>query len=145
MPSGGIKREKILSFLADLEKRLKRLKELRRLPRAEFLADFRNVDATIYNLQVAIEAMVDTCNHIIVREIHQSPKTYADSFQILAQAGILPEEDLPLYIAMAKFRNRVVHMYDEVTPAQVYEILQDHYDDYQRFIDQIQRYLEGRT
>ena len=41
---------------------------------------------------------------------------------------------------MAKFRNRVVHMYDEVNKEEVYDILLNHVEDFGLFIQSVVNY-----
>jgi uncharacterized protein YutE (UPF0331/DUF86 family) len=42
---------------------------------------------------------------------------------------------------MIGFRNRVVHGYQQVTPERVYEIASDELVDFERFIEQILKFL----
>ncbi len=43
---------------------------------------------------------------------------------------------------MVKFRNRVVHLYQEVNDRIVYEILQSDLEDFRKFVQQILAYLD---
>lgn len=101
------------------------------------MSDFRNIDSAKYNLQTAIEAMVDTCNHVISRTLHEIPTSNADSFRILCDNEVLSKSDKMTYIRMAKFRNRIVHMYDEVNNEEVYNIVTEHLGDFETFIKDI--------
>lgn len=49
-------------------------------------------DSAKYNLQTAIEAMIDIGNHIISRKGFEIPKTYADTFEILHKNGIIEKK-----------------------------------------------------
>lgn len=62
------------------------------------------------------------------------PKTYADVIKLLVIAGIVPVEKEANYVNMVKFRNRIVHMYDEVNLKEVYDILQNNLDDLRGFV-----------
>jgi len=42
---------------------------------------------------------------------------------------------------MAKFRNRLVHIFWEIDDARVYQILKDHLGDFKKLVDSIARFL----
>ena len=86
--------------------------------------------------------MLDIANHIIARHSFEIPKRNADSFIILCKHGIFNREMQATYVAMARFRNRIVHMYDDVDNREVYRILQEHLNDHYSFIRDIVRYIE---
>ena len=85
--------------------------------------------------------MIDIGNHIISRKGLKTPKTYSDTFEILFNGNILPKKDVGTYKLMARFRNRIVHFYDEVNDKEVYKILQNSLDDFESFIRHINKIL----
>lgn len=117
-----------------IEKNLARLAILRDLPRAEFLADFRNVETAKHLLQTSIEAMMDIGAHILARQRLPTPQEGAGVFRQLGEAGLLPPERVPTYAQMVRFRNLVVHLYQEVDADRVYDILQSDLDDVRGFL-----------
>ncbi|WP_434509824.1 type VII toxin-antitoxin system HepT family RNase toxin [Desulfitobacterium sp. AusDCA] len=118
---------------------LNKLNSLRQLNKDEFLNSFQAVDSSKYNLQVAIEAIIDIASHIIAREKMGVPATSADAVKLLSEHGLFNEQQTLRTIQMIKFRNRIVHLYQEVNNEQVYEILQTGLSDIQEFIDQIEK------
>lgn len=120
---------------------LTKLNVLSQFSIADFISDFKNFDSAKYNLQIAIEAMIDIGNHIISRKGLKTPKTYSDTFEILFNGNILPKKDVGTYKLMARFRNRIVHFYDEVNDKEVYQILQNSLDDFESFIRHINKIL----
>jgi len=70
------------------------------------------------------------------------PKTNADSFRVLCRENILSPHKEETYTAMARFRNRVVHMYDQVDNREVYRILKNNLEDFVDFVKDITRFLE---
>jgi uncharacterized protein YutE (UPF0331/DUF86 family) len=80
-----------------IEKNLARLAILRDLPRAEFLADFRNVETAKHLLQTSIKAMMDIGAHILARQRLPTPQEGAGVFRQLGEAGLLPPERVPTY------------------------------------------------
>jgi uncharacterized protein YutE (UPF0331/DUF86 family) len=117
-----IDHNRVLQKLRLIEENLRKLASLGEGSEDSFLRSFREYDSAKYNLQATIEAMLDLdiCNHIISRMTLGIPMTNADSFRILCRENILSPEKEGIYRAMARFRNRVVHMYDQVDNRQVY-------------------------
>lgn len=137
-----VNHEKIRNKLRAIKTCLEKLEELKKSREDEFLCDYKLTDTARHNLQIAVGAMLDIANHIIARHSFEIPKRNADSFIILCKHGILNREMQATYVAMARFRNRIVHMYDDVDNREVYRILQEHLNDYYSFIRDIVRYIE---
>lgn len=128
---------KIETKINSMKLSISRLKKLKEMPMEIFLNDFTNFDSAKYNLITAIEAMIDICNHIISREKYEFPVTSSDSIKILVKHQILASIDEPTYIAMVKFRNKAVHLYDQIKDEDVYLILQENLEDFGKFISAI--------
>ena len=128
---------RILQKIQAITDSLSKLEELARMDMGTFLSDFRSVDSAKYNLQTSIEAMIDICNHIISRRRLRIPATNVESFEVVSETGLLAADALPVYRSMARFRNRIVHMYDEVDDSQIHEILQTRLDDIRAFVQSI--------
>jgi len=128
---------RILHKLQAITDSLSKLEELAQMGKDVFLTDFRSIDSAKYNLQTSIEAMIDICNHIISRKRLRVPATNVESFEVVSEAGLLPADALPVYRSMARFRNRIVHMYDDVDDSQIHEILQTRLDDIRAFVQHV--------
>jgi uncharacterized protein YutE (UPF0331/DUF86 family) len=135
-------KEKLFKKISIIKKCINNLDELSNLKPKEFVSDFRYYDSAKYNLQIAIEAMIDIGNHIISRMGLEPPKTYADTFEILGKHDIVMQNMVNTYKQMAKFRNRIVHFYDDVNESEVYNILQNNINDFNKFILSIGNFLE---
>jgi uncharacterized protein YutE (UPF0331/DUF86 family) len=59
----------------------------------------------------------------------------------MAHLNIIPTDFLDIIINMVRFRNRIVHMYWDVDPAQLYDILQEHLVEFDRFSEHVIDYL----
>lgn len=126
--------EKLSGLVHNLRRFTGYLRELATLPEANFVSDPLKVGAAKYYLQVAIERCIDIANHIISSERLRSPRDYRDTFKVLNEAGIVPDDFTPVLQDMASFRNRLVHLYWEVDDRQVYHILTHDLDDFDAFI-----------
>ncbi|HAI52608.1 MAG TPA: DUF86 domain-containing protein [Firmicutes bacterium] len=137
-----IEHEKIRQKVQFMRDRLKQLELVGSMSFQDFASHPFAFDAAVRSLQVLIEAMLDIGGHIVAREGYGIPKTYAGIITLLAEHGVIDREQTANYVAMVRFRNRVVHLYDEVEPAIVYQIIRERLDDFRRFISAIvRRYL----
>ena len=136
-------REKIRQKVQFIRDALRLLDQIREGGQEAFSQDAIAQAAAVRGLQVAIEAILDAANHIIAREGLGLPKTYRESVELLARHGILPQDRLPAFVRMVGFRNRAVHLYDEIEPDQVFRILEQDLGDFEIFIGvMVARYLE---
>ncbi len=127
--------KRITEKIQFIRENVKKLEELSKIDKEKFLEDYRNYDTAKYNLQSTIEAMLDIANHIISRKELGNPETNAESFRLLAENNLIDKELLSTFIKMAKFRNRVVHLYDEINDEQIYKIINNNLDDFKAFIN----------
>jgi len=120
--------------LAFIDLKLQNLEILKLMERQDFLASFQSVDAAKYNLQVCIEALIDVSNHVVARERWGIPSTSAEAVKLVIQHGVLTKDKELALVQMVKFRNRIMHLYQEVDDAEIYRILQENLDDIKGFI-----------
>lgn len=133
--------ETMVKLVSELRKNVARLQELSMLTEAEFLKDPDKIGSAKYHFIVAIESCIDMCNHVISRNGFRAPEDYGDTFRVMNEEGALEPDFSDDLVNMAKFRNRLVHIYLEVENKQVYEILQDRLNDFKKFVDSISNFL----
>ncbi len=119
-----------------------KLKQLAAYSCEEVVSDFTKLESAKHLLQISIESCLDISNHIIASENLGAPKNYADSFKILTENDILPKESLITFQRMARFRNRLVHIYWEIEAEAVYQILQENLRDFDTFAQNILEYMD---
>ena len=129
--------DKIRDKIQFIQHNLQKLQQITRKSQTDFLQDPFMFDAAIRLLQISIEAVLDISQHIVSRKHLGVPKTYRESVELLAGSGILSEEKLPTLINMIKFRNRAVHIYDDISGKEVYKIIKHRLSDFEDFIASI--------
>ena len=115
--------EKITDKFGQLDEFLGILKGMRKTPVGKFLKDKVLIGSAKYYLQVSVECCLDIANHIIAAEGFRAPKDYADSFKVLEEHNVFDEHLGMKLRQMAKFRNRLVHLYGEIDDGYVYEFI----------------------
>jgi len=114
----------------------------------EFINDRLLIAASERLFQLAIESCINIANKILSLEQFSKPvtppETYADIFRELGNLGIVTKSFSEKLITMAKFRNRLVHIYWEIDANELYKYLSENLKDFQTFIDQIVKYYNSK-
>jgi uncharacterized protein YutE (UPF0331/DUF86 family) len=134
--------DKVGKLISEMRKAVGHLKSLQSVDKETFVGDPDKIGSAKYNFIVAIESAIDICNHIIAQNGYRAPEDYADTFQTLAEHGAFDDGFTKDLKEMAKFRNRLTHLYWEVDDAQVYVILQSRLSDFKLFLDKVALFLQ---
>jgi uncharacterized protein YutE (UPF0331/DUF86 family) len=89
-----------------------------------------------------IEQCIDLANHIISDENLRPPESYADTFKVLMEEGIISKNLFKRLEKMAKFRNIIVHHYEVINPDIVISILRKNLRDFDLFKKAILQHLK---
>ena len=133
--------DKVRKITSEVLLALERLEDLKRLSEKEFLSDTHKVGSAKYNLIVAIEGAVDICNHIISKNGFRTPEDYADTFRVMLERGAFDAEFTKTLIQMARFRNRLGHIYWDIDDLEMYRIVRSHLDDVRKFLKAIGTFI----
>ena len=127
----------MLRKLTELDTYLTQIEEYRAISVEQYGADWKTQRIIERTLQLMVELGVDIANHIISAKALPVPTSYANTFEILNQAGFISNGLTRTMVRMAKFRNILVHQYTEIDAAIVVAILHDHLNDFVLFRDEI--------
>ena len=128
--------QEILSFTKELE-------ELADISLDEFLKNSERRYAVMHLMQLSIESCLSLGNHIIARERLGIPQNYQDTFSLLEKGNIISTEFAEEMKKMARFRNKLVHIYWEIDYKQLYEILTNRLTDFKEFVKAVQKKYPG--
>ena len=134
--------DKMIKLVSEFRKSVSRLHKLKETGRQKFLNDPDKIGSAKYHFIVAIESSIDMCNHIISRNGYRVPEDYGDTFKVMGENGAFDVEFSEQLVKMAKFRNRLVHLYWEVDDARIYKILEENLKDFIKFTKLIARFLK---
>jgi len=108
---------------------------------AEFSADLRMVAAGESFLRRSLEGLLDLGRHVLAKGFGKVVPEYAAVADELAAQGILSPESAAKLRLMARYRNRMVHFYDDILPRELYGILARERGDVEEILAAIQRWL----
>ena len=134
-------KNKIMKLSSEIYNAMDRLHSLSELEKKVFLKDPYKIASAKYFLIVAIEGTIDMCNHIISMNKLRAPEDYADSFKVLGDFGMFTNDFVKKLGEMARFRNRLVHIYWEVDDELIYSFINDDIDDIEEFIKKFTDFL----
>jgi uncharacterized protein YutE (UPF0331/DUF86 family) len=127
--------------LAELAVYVTQAEEYRDLTVESYRLDWKTQRIVDRTLQIAIEACLDVANHVLADRGLRAPSTYAETFEILVEAGLMSPDLGRVMVEMTGFRNVVVHEYTRIDAEIVVRILRDHLADFHRFETEALRWL----
>ncbi len=131
----------VIFKLQELEKYLNQLKKYQGVTAAELEHDLEKLWVIQHGLQLSIQVVLDTGNHILA-EAGLPVKEYAEIFPELARLGVIPEDYAENIKGMAGLRNLLVHEYTEIDLAKIAEVVNTSLSDFSQFAGYVLSYLE---
>lgn len=131
--------DRIRTKLTDMAAAISRLKKLQALNRQAFLADEYSQDIARSRLLTAIEAALNICYHVAAKKLWRVPEDYAQCFTLLGEAKLISPALADRLATMARFRNRLVHLYWDIDYGQVHDIICTSLGDLEDFAREVAR------
>lgn len=136
-----VDRDLLRRKLAELAEYVTQASEYRDLTVEVYRADWRTQRIVERTLQMAIEACLDVASHALADRGLRAPSTYAETFEILVEAGLMSSNLGRVMVEMTGFRNVIVHEYARINADMVIRILREHLEDFRRFETEALRWL----
>ncbi len=133
---------KLDGLLRNLENSVGQLQELVKTERTVFLKDSVKIGATRYYLQISIEACINIANHLIGAENFRAPQDYGDTFKVLNENGVLPDDLTASMKQLAGLRNLLVHVYWEIDDGKIYDDVQSDIGDFDTYVRHILEFVK---
>lgn len=125
---------RLRNWIGEIQECLKELRELTKASLEDFLKDRRNYGLTEHYFRRALEGILTAGTHILSR-FPIKTKDYQEIILSLGKMDILPMEFSERNRKLASYRNRLVHLYWEVTAEELYRTVKDHLADLDQFCD----------
>jgi uncharacterized protein YutE (UPF0331/DUF86 family) len=131
--------------LRKLREILTNLRELRKVPREEFVASYRHYWLAERGLHLAAEAVFDAGNHILSGSFNAHPSDYEDVVEKLAVHKVISWDLRERLRGLGGFRNILVHAYLDIDEGRVYETLRDELEAFELLARDLEAFLEEDT
>lgn len=136
-------REVVEQKLESLRRCLQRIKTKCPTDAATLVADIDLQDIVSLNLSRAVQISVDIGTHLIAGMEVPPPDTMGQTFDVLAQQGVLGNELANSLKKAVGFRNIAVHNYESINWNIVYSIVKYHLADFSEFAKVVAMRLKG--
>jgi uncharacterized protein YutE (UPF0331/DUF86 family) len=122
---------------------LRTIEKLAATAQDEFLRDEMAQAVAERVLERVIGRMIDVNYHLLTGRGLPPPSDYFTSFLKLAEIGVLDRAFADRLAPSAGLRNRLVHEYDAIDPARVFDALRRSADDIRRYAAAVQDSLDA--
>ena len=107
--------------------------------KAQFLKDETIQAVTERNIQIAVQAVMDICSHVVADMKLELPDEHKQAFAILAKNKVIPQSLARTLTGMAGVRNVLVHEYLDVDQERLYAIISRNLGDFEKFVKVISK------
>lgn len=136
-----IDKKLIRKKLSELENYILTLERLKAYPIIELQKSREKLWSVEHGLQLTVQLVIDTGNHILAAIGEQEIEDYVDIIDKLGEREVIPPEFAQAIRGMAGFRNILIHEYATVDIKKVYHVLHNQLDDFRAFAKYIDTYL----
>lgn len=119
-----------------------RIRELPLEGYEEFNSDSRNIAAAESYLRRGLEALMDLGRHILAKGFGYAATEYKEIPKVLAQNGVLTNQEAHLMRKLAGYRNRMVHFYHEIPGQELYSICSRQLEDIENLTGAMARWIK---
>ena len=123
MSPGYIRTKTVTAKAEVIREMLAAIETLPLASEAEFAADPRMIAAGESFLRRSLEGLLDLGRHVISKGFRKVVPDFASVADELAARGVLTPQSAAKLRLMARYRNRMVHFYDEIRSPELYGIL----------------------
>ena len=142
-----IDKERIKSKIKTVKQEREYLKDFEGISFQKFLnsENIHQYYGAVHHLQVAVQAVLDIAQHIASYQRFKSYTSNKEVFEILKDNNVITFDIATSMTNAVGLRNVIVHQYEEVDPEKVYDIIQNHLDDIDVFILEIDKYISLKS
>ncbi len=134
---------KIKNLISEIEENVLALKEFSSMPLEKFKADKKNYGLCEHHLRRALEGVLTIGTHILSR-LPAKTKDYQEIILSLGKLGIIPKDFAEKNKQLAGYRNRMVHIYWEISEEEIYKITKEHLADIEKFCEYYLNYARAQ-
>lgn len=116
----------------------------RSLSQKDLLTDTTEQRAVERMFEIAIQACGDLALHVATRDFGYEGDEAKAAVRVLGEEGVIDAETVTTLIAAIGFRNILGYEYGRIDHAEVYELLQDGLEVYDRFSRQLARWIQDQ-
>jgi uncharacterized protein YutE (UPF0331/DUF86 family) len=141
MSPGAINRAIVADKVGAVRRMLDGIRSLPLDDLGAFTRDPRMVAAADSYLRRALEALLDLARHVLAKGFGRAPAEYAEVARQLGEVAVVDQALASRLVLMARYRNRMVHFYDQITDQELFTILTLELGDVEAIVSAVTRWL----
>lgn len=141
MSPGSISRVVVADKVALVRRMLDGIRSLPLDDLSAFTRDPRMVAAADSYLRRALEALLDLARHLLAKGFGRAPAEYAEVARQLGDVNVVDATLAARLGLMARYRNRMVHFYDEITDQELFNIVTTELGDIEAVVSAVTKWL----
>lgn len=123
---------------------LRAMESLSLVPKDEFLGDEVRIAAAESFLRRTLEAVFDIGRHVLAKSgFVNLAAEYKSIARGLVERGFIDSRLGDVLVEMAGYRNRLVHLYNEISAEEIHSIIAGHLGDVRDYVRQMRSYLQS--
>lgn len=138
----ALDKNKMRNLIADIQGNIKELAILSNLTQEEFKSSKENYGLAEHYFRRSLEGILTVGTHILSR-LPEKTKDYQEIIISLANQKIIPKEFAERNKKLAGYRNRLVHIYWEVSEEEMYKVIKEYLEDLDKFCQYFQKVLQN--
>jgi len=136
--------EKVNKLINEIKESVERLKEFQKLSLEEFESGKDNYAIVEHHLRRSLEGIISLATHILSRiPGGGKAKDYTESILFLGKFGVIPRNFAEKIKGMASYRNRLVHLYWDISHKEIYQKVKNELEDFEKFCEYILKYIKS--
>jgi len=133
---------KIRNNIAEIENNLKELSVFAKMSAGDFKMDKKNYGLAEHYLRRSLEGILTIGTHILSR-LPTKTKDYQEVIVSLGEQGVIPKDFAERNKKLAGYRNRLVHIYWEVSAEELHQVIKTHLSDIEEFCHHYRAVLQS--
>jgi len=114
--------KRIGRIVADIQKYLAEIRGYN-IKNSSDLDESMKYRATSMLLFALLDRVIDLGTEIVIAEEKGMPQTNQDILPMLAEANVISKEQAEKLTSLVKERNKIAHLYEEITPKRIFDIV----------------------
>ena len=143
MVISNLNTDRVLDLVRLIETYVEELRPFAEMSKAAFLSDKKNPPFVESYLRRGLEAVFDIGRHILPKVHGFRGIEYKTIAEELGNKGIVSKALAETIYETAGYRNRMVHFYREVSNEELYAIVKNNLDDFERFNREITAFIRA--
>ncbi|MDP3997805.1 MAG: DUF86 domain-containing protein [bacterium] len=132
--------EKLKNLLAEVRENVESLRPFADMTEADFRKEGNNYAITEHHFRRALEGVLTIGTHLLSR-LPAKTNDYQEVIVSLGKHGVVPEEFAAQNRKLAGYRNRLVHLYWEISDKELHDVIKRHLGDLEQFCAYFVKYI----